>query len=337
MGPMKVSIGRRRFLSLLGSAAAIWPASSNAQQSTGVRNVGFLMGLADDTEAKARIRAFEQGLTAHGWSVGGNLHIEYRFSAGNPDRIKAFARELAGLHPDLIVTHSTPVTREVVKAAGTIPVVFVVVADPVGSGFAKSFARPGGTATGFTNLAGPITGKLLTVLNQIAPGLRRVALMFNPNTVARGGLFYLRPFQAAAPSFGIQPIVAQVHSTDEIERTMSELARAPGGGLIVTPDNFTTVHRHRIISLAAKWRIPTIYPYRYFAEDGGLVSYGVDASDLFRRAADYVSRILHGADPAYLPVQAPTKFELVINMKTAGTLGLTVPKILLAAANDLIE
>jgi putative ABC transport system substrate-binding protein len=334
---MNVSIGRRRFLSLLGGAVAAWPVPSYAQQAAGVRKIGFLMGLADDAEAKARIEAFEQGLAAHGWRVGADLQIEHRFAAGNPESIKAFARELAGLRPDLIVTHSTPVTREVVKVAGAIPIVFVVVADPIGSGFAKSFARPGGRATGFTNLAAPITGKLLTVLKQIAPHLDRIALMFNPNTVARGGMFYLRPFETAAPSFGIQPIPAQARTPGEIERVMSELARTPGGGLIVTPDNFTTVNRHLIISLAAKLRIPTIYPYRYFVEDGGLVSYGVDAVDLFRRAADYVSRILLGADPAYLPVQTPTKFELVINMKTARALGLSVPKILRAAANDLVE
>jgi len=336
---MAVGIGRREFTALLIGAAAMPSIPSRAQQSGRIRTIAFLMGLANDAESQARIKAFEQGLEKEGWTLGRDVRIEYRFAAGNTDRMGALAKELVGLRPDVIVGHSTPVVTELARATRTIPIVFVVVADPVGSGFAASIPRPGGNATGFTNLAATITGKLLTVLKQITPNLTRVALMFNPESLARGTVFdlYRNPFEAAASSFALEAIVAEVRTPAEIERRMTELARAPNVGLIVMPDNFLAVHRHLVISLTARLRIPTIYTYRYFVEDGGLMSYGVDVTDLFRRAPEYVSRILRGANPGDLPVQAPTKFELAINLKAVKALGLTLPKILLAGADDLIE
>jgi putative tryptophan/tyrosine transport system substrate-binding protein len=336
---MAIGIGRRRFTGLLIGAAAMRPVLPRAQQAERVRTIGFVMGLANDAESQARIKAFEQGLEKEGWILGQNLRIEYRFAAGDTARMRAFAKELVELQPDVLVGHSTPVVTELVRATRTIPIVFVVVADPVGSGFAASIPRPGGNATGFTNLAATITGKLLTVLKQITPNLTRVALMFNPESLARGTVFdlYRSPFETAASAFALEAIVAEVRTPAEIDRRMTELARAPNVGLIVMPDNFLAVHRDLVISLTARLRIPTIYTYRYFVEAGGLLSYGVDVIDLFRRAPQYVSRILRGANPGDLPVQAPTKFELAINLKAAKALGLTLPKILLAGADDLIE
>jgi putative ABC transport system substrate-binding protein len=334
---MATGIGRRRFLALLCGASAVRPIPSRAQRHAGIRTVGFLMGLDNDVESQARIKAFEQGLEKEGWTLGQDVHIEYRFAGGDAKRMQTLAKELVELQPDVIVGHSTPVVRELVQKTQKIPIIFVVVADPVGSGFAASIPRPGRNATGFTNLDSTITGKLLTILKQITPNLSHVALMLNPDMGVSGGLFYLRPFEAAARSFGVQAIPTQVRAPEEIESRMTELAREPNVGLIVMPDNFLTVHRHLIISLAAQWRIPTIYPYRYFVEAGGLMSYGVDVINLFSRASEYVTRILHGANPGDLPVQAPTKFEFVINLRTARALGLVVPRILLAGADAVIE
>ncbi len=336
---MAIGIGRRRFMALLIGAAAMRPIPSRAQRSERIRTIGVLMGLANDAESQVRIKVLEQGLEKEGWTLGQDLRIEYRFAAGDASRMKTFAKELVELRPDVIVGHSTPVVTQLVRATRTIPIVFVVVGDPVGSGFAASIPRPGGNVTGFTNLAATIPGKLLTILKQITPDLSRVALMLNPDTVARGGplYMYLRAFEAAASSFALEAIAAEVRAPADIERRMAELAREPNVGLIVMPDNSTTIHRHLIVSLAARLRIPTVYPYRFFVETGGLISYGVDVIDLFRRAPEYVSRILRGANPADLPVQAPTKFELVINLKTAKALGLVVPRILLAGADALIE
>ncbi len=336
---MAIGIGRRRFTALLIGAAAMRPIPSRAQRSERIRTIGVLMGLANDAESQVRIKVLEQGLEKEGWTIGQDLRIEYRFAAGDADRMRAFAKELVGLQPDVIVGHSTPVVKALVQATRTIPIVFVVVGDPVGSGIASSIPRPGGNATGFTNLAPTIPGKLLTTLKQITPNLSRVALMHNPDTVARDGSYYmyLRAFEAAASSFALEAIAAEMRAPADIERRMIELGREPNIGLVVMPDNSTTIHRHLIISLAARLRIPTIYPYRFFVEAGGLMSYGVDVTDLFRRAPEYVSRILRGANPGELPVQAPTKFELAINLKAAKALGLAVPKILLAGADALIE
>jgi putative ABC transport system substrate-binding protein len=334
---MATEIGRRAFVAVMGGAVAGWSAATPAQQTRRTRRIGVLIGLANDTEAQARVRAFEDGLGHAGWMVGQNLRIDYRFAAGDAADMRMLANELVELGSEVILAHSTPVVAALMQATRTVPIVFVVVADPVGSGFVSSIRRPGGHVTGFTNFGSTIGGKLLTVLKQIKPNLTRVALMFNPDTDANGGLFYLRPFEAAAPFFRVAPIATKVHVPTEIERSMADLGREPGVGLVVMPDNFTTVHRHLIISLAARYRLPAIYPYRYFADDGGLMSYGIDVIDLFRRASSYVDRILKGEKPGELPIQAPTKFELVINLRTAKALDLTVPRILLAGANALIE
>jgi putative ABC transport system substrate-binding protein len=332
-----MGLGRRDFLTLLATAATLRTTSSFAQPSKRIAKIGFLMGLADDPEARARAKTFETALQEEGFAVGRDVKIEYRFTAGDAQRIQAYAKELVDMKPDVIVGHSTPIVRELAKATHTIPIIFVVVADPVGSGFAKTIPRPGGNMTGFTNLDSGITGKLLTILKQIAPNIHGAAIMYNPETGPMGGLFYSRAFEEAAPAFGVRPIKADVRSPADIEKIMEELGHEMNVGIIVVPDNFTTVNRDLIISLAARWKIPVIYPYRYFAEAGGLMSYGVDINDLFRRAPEYVGRVLRGTDPGELPIQAPTKFELVLNLKTAKALGLPVPKTLLAGAEALIE
>lgn len=330
-------LARRSLIAMFGVTVLSRSVWAGAGPRAGVATIGFLMGLANDAVAQARVAAFEKGLEKEGWVLGKDVHIEYRFAEGDLDRTRKLAQDLLALQPDIIVGHSTPVVAALARATRTIPIVFVVVADPVGSGFAASVARPGGNITGFTNLDAEITGKLLTILKQIDPSLSRAQLIFNPDTVASSALYYTRAFELAAPAFAVEPLIAQVHSTAEIERSMGELAKKSGSGLIVVPDNFTAVNRQVIISLAAQWRIPTIYAYRFFVEEGGLISYGVDLIDLFRRAPEYVSRILRGESPANLPIQAPTKFELVINLRTAKALDLLVPRILLAGADALIE
>jgi putative tryptophan/tyrosine transport system substrate-binding protein len=301
-----------------------------------MRPVGALMGFANDAEAKARTEAFEQGLETAGWSLGRNLRIEYRYAEGDSVRMQALAQELVELKPDCILAQSTPAVDALVQATRTIPIVFVAVSDPIGSGFVASMARPGGNITGFTVLHATIAGKYLEILKEMVPQLAHVAIMYNPNSVPDAGKFFSHPFIASATKLKVRPITAEVRDRSEIENAVMEL-RESGSGLILVPDNFMSVHRDLIISLTAQLRIPAIYPYRYFAEAGGLASYGVDAIDQFRRASEYVSRILRGAKPADLPVQAPTKFELVINLKTAKALGIVIPRILLAGAEQVIE
>ena len=327
---------RREFIRLLSGALAARAIPANAQELR-VRTVGVLIGLANDAETKARVKAFEQGLEREGWSVGQNLRIEYRYAEGDSVRMQALAKELVELKPDCILGHSTPVVTALMQATPTIPIVFVSIADPVGSGFVASMARPAGNMTGFTIFPATITGKYLSMLKEIVPQLVRVAIIYNPDSAPATGTFFLTPFTDAAREFNVQPITAQVRNPAGIESAIVKLSREPNSGLIVMPDTFTAVHRKLIISLAAQFRIPTIYPYRYFAEEGGLLSYGVNTSDVFRRAAEYVSRILRGAKPADLPVRAPTKFELVINLRTAKALGLVIPKMLLAGADQVIE
>ena len=329
--------GRRAFLAYLGAALAVRPVSTHAQQAGRLRTIGVLMGLANDAETQARAKALEHGLANKGWIVGQNLHMEYRFAASDAERMYSFSKELVALHPDIIIGHSTPVVAALIQATQTIPIVFVVVGDPVGSGFVASNAEPGGNITGFVTLQPTITGKHLSILEELKSQLTCVALMYNPESVPRHGTFYMSRFMESAKEFRVTPIAAEVHSAADIETIMADLGAAPGSGLIVMAGNFTSLHRALIISLAARLRIPTIYPYRYFVDEGGLVSYGVDVLDLFRRVPDYVDRILQGARPADLPVQAPKKFELVLNLKTARTLGLVVPRILLAGADTLIE
>jgi putative tryptophan/tyrosine transport system substrate-binding protein len=328
---------RREFITLLGGVLTSRPIPANAQPASPMRTVGVLVGLADDAEAHGRSMAFEQGLETEGWSLGQDLRIEYRYAEGDTARMQALAKELVELKPDCIVGHSTPVVTALKHATRTIPIVFVSVSDPIGSGFVASIARPGGNITGFTILNASISGKYLSMLKEIVPQLARVALMYNPHSVPDSGMFFSGAFMEAAAKYKVRPIIAQVHDPAEIENTITKLGGETGSGVALVPDNFTTVHRELIISLTAQFRIPAIYPYRYFAEAGGLLSYGVDAVDLFRRASEYVSRILRGADPADLPVQAPTKFELVINLGTAKALGLVVPRVLFASADQLIE
>jgi putative ABC transport system substrate-binding protein len=328
---------RREFITLLGGALADQAIPANAQLAARMRTVGVLMGLADDAEAKARVEAFKQGLEGAGWSVGHNLRIEYRYAEGDPARMEAFVKELVELKPDCIVGHSTPVVTALMHATRTIPIVFVSVSDPIGSGFIASMAHPGGNITGFTILQASIAGKYVSMLKEMVPQLARVALMYGPDSVPDAGTFFSGAFMEAAAKYKVRPIIAEVHDPAEIENTITKLGGETGSVVALVPDNFTTVHRELIISLAARFRIPAIYPYRYFAEAGGRLSYGVDAVDLFQRASEYVSRILRGADPADLPVQAPTKFELVINLKTAKALGIEIPRILLASAEQVIE
>ena len=328
---------RRAFLAFLSAALATRSIPANAQQATQIRTVAVLMGLANDQETQARAKVIEQGLAKKGWVVGQNLRIEYRFAAGDVERMLILSKELVALRPDVIIGHSTPVVVALHEVTQTIPIVFVVVSDPVGSGFVASIARPSGNITGFSVMQQTITGEYLSILRELRSQLTRVAIMYNPESVPGGGTFYMPAFMESAKEFNVTPIAAVVHSPAEIEAAMADLGAAPGSGLIVMAGNFTSAYRELIVSLAARLRIPTIYPYRYFVDEGGLLSYGVDVLDLFRRAPDYVDRILRGAKPADLPVQAPRKFELVINLKTARALGLVVPRILLAGADALIE
>jgi ABC-type uncharacterized transport system substrate-binding protein len=328
---------RREFITFLGGALISRPILANAQPAARMRTVGVLMGLADDAEAQGRLVAFEQGLEREGWSLGQDLRIEYRYAEGDAARMQAFAKELVEIKPDCIVGHSTPVVTALMHATRTIPIVFVSVADPIGSGFVASMARPGGNITGFTTLQASIVGKYVSILKDLLPQLARVALIYNPDSLPHLGRFFSGAFMEAAAKYKVRPIIAEVHDPGAIENTIRKLGGETDSGVVLVPGNFTTVHRELIISLAAQFRVPAIYPYRYFAEAGGLLSYGVDAVDLFRRASEYVSRILRGADPADLPVQAPTKFELVINLGTAKALGLVIPRVLLASTDQVIE
>jgi len=328
---------RREFVILLGGgAAAAWPLAARAQQSNRLRVVGVLLAMApDDPEAQLRIKAFEAGLRELGWTEGRNLRLEYRWAGGDAALLRKQATELVGLAPDLILATSTPVLAAL-RQEKTLPIVFVQVTDPIGGGFVPNLARPGGSLTGFTSFEFTIGSKWLEALKHVAPAVTRVALIFNPDTAPFAHLFW-QPVEAAAPSFDIEPMQAPVRDVGEIERTIAAFARNANGGLMVLPDVSTTNHRDLIIALAARHRLPAVYPFRYFATSGGLMSYGSDLADIYRRAASYVDRILKGAVPGDLPVQAPTKFEFVINVKTANALGLTVPPRWLGRADEVIE
>jgi putative ABC transport system substrate-binding protein len=323
---------RREFITLLGGGAAAWPRTLMAQQPNRVRRIGVLMELAaSDSQARSNIAALQRGLRGLGWLEGSNLGIEYRWL------VWKFAKELVELRPDVIVAHSSPVVATLLGQTRNIPIVFVSISDPVGEGFVASFARPGGNVTGFTNFESSMTGKWVELLKDIAPELTRVAFLFNPQMAAGGGSYFLRPIDAAASTLKVKSVMALVHDDDEIEAAFAALAREPGAGAVLLPDIFTVAHHQRVIALAESYRVPTVYSYRFMVERGGLISYGVDIDNLFERAATYVDRILKGAKPADLPVQAPTKFELVINQKTAKALGFTVPDTLIARAEDVIE
>ena len=329
---------RREFITLLGGAAATWPLTAHAQQPDRMRRIGVLMAHAEsDPEFQAYVAAFREGLQKVGWVEGRNFRLDFRWGALDDAELRRrSAIELIALKPDLIVTQNTPPTATMLQQTRTIPVVFVVVADPVGSGFVQNLARPGGNATGFTIMEPTTTGKWLELLKEIAPRSNRAALLFNPATAPYASI-YLNPFKAAAASLGLEPIAATVHDRAELDTVIAAQAREPNGGLIVTPDGFLNVHRADIISLAARYRLPAIYPWRFFAEEGGLLSYGSEQRDFFRLAATYVDRILKGEKPADLPAQAPTEYKLVINVKTAKALGLAVSPALLDRADKVIE
>jgi putative tryptophan/tyrosine transport system substrate-binding protein len=325
---------RRDFIGIFGSAAA-WPLAARAQTKR-MRRIGVLMGLVvDDPEAQSRVAAFENGLRELGWVKERNLSIEYRW-AGDGNVLRDHAAELLATAPDLILANSTPVTTALREQSRAVPIVFTQVTDPVGQGLVPNLAQPGGNVTGFTSFEYSIGTKWLEALKQTAPHLTRVALIFNPESAPFADLF-LRPVEAAAPSFSVVPIAAAVRDPADVDRVFDALAREPNGGLMVLPDISMANYRKAIIALAARHRLPAVYPYRYFAASGGLMSYGIDGTDVFRRAAGYVDRILKGTSPGELPIQAPTKYELVINLKTARALGLDVPPTLLARADEVIE
>jgi len=327
---------RRDFISLLGAAAAVWPLAARAQQADRLRRVGVLMNLgSDDAEGQARNAAFLQGLQELGWTVGRNVRMEYRWGAGDAELFRRHASELVALAPDVILASGGAVVPSLLQATRTIPIVFTGTPDPVGAGFVESLARPGGNATGFTIFEYGISGKWLELLKEIAPHVTRAAVIRDPAIAAGLGLW--GAIQSVAPSLGVELRPLGVRDAGEIERVVTAFARSSNGGLIVTGSTLAVVHRELITTLAARYRLPAVYPQRSFVTVGGLISYGPDSIDPYRQAAGYVDRILKGEKPADLPVQAPTKFEFVINLKTAKALGLDVPPTLLARADEVIE
>jgi putative ABC transport system substrate-binding protein len=324
---------RRDFIAFLGSAVG-WPRMADAQSSSKrIHRVGVLLGTT--STGPEPIAAFVQGLQSLGWTDGNNVSIAYRAIAGDIDRFRTFAAELVGQAPDVILVQSNPGLAALQQVTRTIPIVFVQVADPVGSGFIQSLARPGGNTTGFSNFESPMGSKWLEVLKEMSPRVTRVLVLLHPETKANMTLW--RAAEAAAPAFGVNPMLAGVHDADEIERAITAFSGGEDGGIIAMPHTVTVVNHRLIIELAARNRLPTVFAFRYSALSGALMSYGVDADDLYRRAAVYIDRILKGATPAELPVQAPIKFELVINLATARTLGIAVPRSLLARADEVIE
>jgi putative ABC transport system substrate-binding protein len=328
---------RRKFISLLGSAAAAWPLTARAQQPGGMRRVGVLSALAeDDPEMRASLAAFRQGLDRLGWWEGRNVRIDYRFAHANVDQHQALATELVALQPDVILAHTTPVAAALARESRTIPIVFLYVSDPVGSGFVASLARPDRNLTGLLLYEASITGKWLAMLREIAPGLTRAAFMANPKTTPYD--YFLRAAEAAAQSLAIELVPSRVETAADIERAIESFARVPNGGLVLPPDFTTSLQSDLIIALAARHRLPAVYSVRFFVANGGLMSYGVASSgDNYRIAATYVDRILRGDKPADLPVQVPVKYETVLNLKTAKALGITIPESILLQANDVIR
>ena len=327
-------IRRREFITLLEGAAA-WPLAARAQQPGRVYRVGILAGQPEgDPENAARLAAFRLALGKFGWSEGRNLLIDIRWGAGDPDRMRVLAKELNRLAPDIVVSESTPATAALRQEIPNVPIVFSRVANPVGAGFAASLASPGGNITGFTNFEPSMGGKWLELLKEVAPRVARIAAIFNPETHSGQ---YWQSIEAAAPSLAVTFTRAPVRDAAEIERAIEAFARDPNGGLLVMPDSFTLTHRELIVALAERRRLPSIYPYRVFPASGGLLSYGVDQVEIFRRIAAYVDRILRGANPGELPIEGPTKFELAVNLKTAKALGLEVPWFLQQRADEVIE
>jgi putative ABC transport system substrate-binding protein len=333
---MASHIERRRFLATLGSAAAAWPLAARAQQTERMRRIGVLVGAAaDDSIGQARIDAFHQGLQQLGWTEGGNLQVEYRWSGADAERIRKDAAELAALAPDVILASSGAVVGPLRRATRTVPIVFTETSDPVGAGFVESLSRPGGNVTGFLSFEYGMVGKWLELLKQIAPSIERVAVL--RDAAIPSGTGQWGALQSVAPTFRVELRAIDVHDTDEIERAITAFARMPNGGMIVTASSLTLRHRNLFITLAARHKLPAVYFQRGFVTGGGLVSYGADTIDVHRRAAGYVDRILKGEKPANLPVQAPTSYQLVVNLKAAKTLGIEMPPTLLALADEVIE
>jgi putative tryptophan/tyrosine transport system substrate-binding protein len=333
--PLGQPMRRRDLIEAIVGSAIAWPLAARAQQPGRMRLIGVLMSFAEsDAAAQADVAAFRGELAKLGWTEGNNLRIELRWTASDPDKMKTFAKELVDLRPDVILSQSTPMTAALVRETQTIPIVVVVVSDPIGSGFATSLARPGGNVTGLAAFEPALSGKWVELLKEIAPRTERMVLLFNPATTPpiESSLPSIR---AAASSLGIQVSVAPVHAKDGIEGVIA--AQEHDGGLIAMPDNFNVLNRELIIALAARYGVPTIYYDRIFSESGGLISYDSDFTEQFRQAAGYIDRILKGAKPADLPIQTPTKFEMIINLKTAKALSLTVPPLMLGRADNVIE
>jgi putative tryptophan/tyrosine transport system substrate-binding protein len=326
---------RREFITLVGGVAAGWPLAAREERA---RRVAVLLGRSlADADGKKQAQALEQGLSQLGWYRDRNVVVEYRWAGGDPERTRTFAKELVSQQPDVIVAQNTAIVMALLGETRTTPIVFVQVTDPIASGFVASLARPGGNVSGLVDLEPSLAGKWVDLLKQIAFRLARVHCIFNPETAPGAGSYYLRPLEAAATSLGVELIVAPVRDAAGIEQAIAAVASEPHGGLVVMPDVFNGIHRELIISTAARARVPAIYAFRFFASDGGLMSYGVDILDLYRRAAGYVDRVLRGSQIADIPVQLPIKFELVINLKAARALGVDVSPSLLAQADEVIE
>ena len=328
---------RREFITLLGGAAAAWPLAARAQQGERVRRIGIILpaAAADDPEWQTRLAAFHQGLALLGWSIGRNVRIDTRWATTNAAEIRRHAAELVALAPDVILATGTSTVGPLLQATRTVPIVFPIVGDPVGAGFVESLARPGGNATGFMSREYSLSGKWLELLKQIAPGVTRVAVL--RDAAVSGGPVQFGVIQAVAPALRVEVNPINLRDAGEIERAIAAFAGSPNGGLILTAGATAQLHSDLIITLAARHKLPAVYPYRHLVTVGGLISYGADYTDQYRRAAGYVDRILKGEKPADLPVQAPTKYELLINLKTAKALGLEVPPMLLARADEVIE
>jgi putative ABC transport system substrate-binding protein len=329
-------MNKREFITLLGGAAAAWPLAARAQQGERMRRIGVLLPVYEnDPLVKPFVSAFTQALADRGWTVGHNVQMDLRYAGGDINLIRALAQELVDLQPDIIATIGAPAIVALQGETRTIPIVFATVADPVASGIVSRLDRPGGNVTGFSNWEPSLGGKWLELLSEITPGLKRAAIMFNPDTAPVSS--FMPSFETAARSLKVVPIIASVHSDVEIETAISALAGGPRGGLVVMPDGFMEVHRAPIISAAARNKVPAVYQASFFARDGGLLSYGADLIDPFRRATSYVDRILRGEKPGDLPIQLPTKFEMIVNRKAATALGLVIPPSIMLRADEVIE
>jgi putative ABC transport system substrate-binding protein len=335
---MAIEIGRRQFVSTLGGAAAVWPLVARAQQGELIRRIGVLTDTVEsDLEGQARIAALRQGLQELGWTEGRNIRSDYRWAGGDVERARFYSAEIVALKPDVIFALGNSQLAPLSRETRTIPIVFVGISDPISPGYVASIAHPGGNITGFTLYEPSMAGKWVGALKEIAPALARVAIMANPDTAVGRGTFYTEAFESAAATLAVEAKTAAVRSVSDIEAVIAGLAQKPNSGLIVAPDSFTQAHDEGIVTLLARYRLPAIYGNRSFVQAGGLMSYGPNFVDTVRRSASYIDRILRGEKPGELPVQAPTKFEMVVNRKTAKALGLDVPPSLLVRADDVIE